>query len=175
MSKKRDKHTAIILSSIVIFMIVLAFASAPLYRIFCEQTGFAGTPKINKSGQTQPTDKKIKVQFIANVHRDLPWKFKPLQSEITVKIGETSLAFYEAENLSDSEIIGMATYNVSPDNAAPYFNKIACFCFEQQLLHPHQKMEMPVQFFIDPEILKDPNLKDLQMITLSYTFFVLSK
>lgn len=156
----------------VIVMLGLAYASVPLYRLICQKTGFGGTPqKSLLVSDMIAGDREITVQFVANTHRNLPWKFRPLQNEIKVRIGENKLAYYYAENISEQPIIGMATYNVSPDKAAIYFNKVQCFCFEQQLLKPKQGMEMPVLFFLNPEFAKDPNLKDVKTITLSYTFF----
>lgn len=156
----------------VIVMLGLAYASVPLYRLICQKTGFGGTPqKSLLASDMIAGDREITVQFVANTHRNLPWKFRPLQNEIKVRIGENKLAYYYAENISEQPIIGMATYNVSPDKAAIYFNKVQCFCFEQQLLKPKQGMEMPVLFFLNPEFAKDPNLKDVKTITLSYTFF----
>lgn len=152
-------------------MLGFAYASVPLYRLFCQKTGFAGTPRVVKAIPKKSSSKTIRVQFVANTNRDLPWVFYPLQNEITLKIGESSMAYYYAENKSSEPIIGMATYNVSPDKAGYYFNKIHCFCFEQQLLKPGEKMQMPLLFFIDPDFLDDPLTKDLPIITLSYTFF----
>lgn len=171
---KKDSHLATILFVMVFAMLGLAYASVPLYRLFCQKTGYGGTPKIGGNlSETAPLTRQITVQFTATTHRDLPWGFKPLQHSITLKIGESGMAYYWAENLSDQPIVGMAIYNVSPDKAAPYFHKIACFCFEEQKLVPHQGMEMPVLFYIDPAFAKDPQLKNLHTITLSYTFFIL--
>lgn len=153
-------------------MLGLAYASVPLYKVFCQRTGFGGTPKIGRFANGKVVNREITVNFVANTHRDLPWEFKPLQRKITLKIGESGLAFYYAKNISDKPIVGMATYNVSPDIAGQYFSKIDCFCFEEQLLGAGEGMDMPVQFFIDPEFANDSMLKDLKEITLSYTFFV---
>ena len=173
---KKDKNLPIILVAMVVGMLGLAYASVPLYRLICQKTGFGGTPqKALLISDQIAGDREITVQFVANTHRNLPWKFRPLQNEIKMRIGENKLAYYFAENTSDHPIIGMATYNVSPDKAAIYFNKVQCFCFEQQLLKPKQGMEMPVLFFLDPEFAKDPNLKDVKTITLSYTFFEFKK
>ncbi len=172
----KDKSLPIILTATVIGMLGLAYASVPLYRLICQKTRFGGTPQKALSISNQIAEgREITVQFVATTHRNLPWKFKPLQNEMKIKIGENKLAYYFAENLSDRSIIGMATYNVSPDKAAIYFNKVQCFCFEQQLLKPNQGMEMPVLFFISPEFADDPNLKDVKTITLSYTFFEYKK
>lgn len=161
------------LIGIVIFMLSLAFASVPIYRAFCQTTGFAGTPRIAKMSElpSKKLERTIKVRFTATVNHDLPWEFKTLQLEKTVKLGQVGLAFYHAKNKASHSITGMATYNVSPEKAGQYFNKVACFCFEQQLLQPGMEMDMPVQFFIDPELDNDPVLDDVKEITLSYTFF----
>jgi cytochrome c oxidase assembly protein subunit 11 len=170
-----SRNLGIVLGGLVATMLVLAYASVPLYRLFCQKTGFGGTTQVAKSASTQVVEREIVVHFNADTHRDLPWKFRPLQTEIKVKVGENALAFYEAHNWSDKPIVGMATYNVSPDKAGIYFNKVACFCFEEQVLSPQQTVEMPVQFFIDPDFAKDPDLKDVNSITLSYTFFRFNK
>ena len=120
-------------------------------------------------------NRSIMVQFTADTNTQLPWKFHPLQNKVTLKIGENGLAFFEVQNLSDQTIVGMATFNVTPEKAAPYFNKIACLCFERQTLNPYERREMPVLFFVDPELAQDPQLDDVKLITLSYTFFRLRK
>lgn len=169
---RNNNSLAIILGAVIAGMLALSYASVPLYRLICQKTGFGGTPqKAILTSDKIVQDHEITVQFVANVHRDLPWEFRPVQHEIKLKIGENGLAYYFARNKSAMPIIGMATYNVSPDKAGIYFNKVQCFCFEQQLLKPGQGMEMPVLFFVDPEFAKDPNTKDLKTITLSYTFF----
>jgi cytochrome c oxidase assembly protein subunit 11 len=169
--KTSHRHLGIILTSLVVTMLAFAYASVPLYRIFCQKTGYGGTTQVAKQNSNQIVDRTITVRFNADVHRDLPWRFRPQQTEIKVKIGENALAFYEAENTASIPIIGMATYNVTPDKAGIYFNKVACFCFEQQTLKPNERVDMPVHFFIDPDYASDPNLKDVHTITLSYTFF----
>lgn len=171
MQKNKDQKTGVILTFVIFFMLAFAYACVPLYRLFCQKTGFAGTPKIVQMGSTKIGSRIIKVQFVGNVHRDLRWDFTPLQDEITIRVGQNALAFYRAKNLTKRPIIGMSTYNVSPDKAAPYFNKVACFCFERQLLSADEEMDMPVQFYIDPDIVNDPDLNDVHLITLSYTFF----
>ncbi|MBM3467808.1 MAG: cytochrome c oxidase assembly protein [Alphaproteobacteria bacterium] len=169
------RHMRVLLISIVVTMLAMAYASVPLYRLFCQKTGYGGTPQIASAPSGKVTDREITVRFNADVHRDLPWQFRPQQTEMKVKVGENALAFFEAENFSDKPICGMATYNVTPDKAAVYFNKVACFCFEEQILSPQQKVEMPVQFFIDSDFALDPDLKDVKTITLSYTFFKYNK
>ena len=169
----RKRGTAIALSSVVAGMVGLAFASEPLYRIFCEVTGYAGTtqvastvPKLNEISQ-----RVVAVRFDANVNSKMPWTFKPVQSEVKVRLGEQALAYFEATNDSDQPLVGTASFNVTPYKAAIHFNKIDCFCFTQQVLKSGETMKMPVTFFIDPELAKDSNADDLRTITLSYTFF----
>lgn len=156
-------------------MFALAFASVPLYKLFCQKTGFGGTPKISAQNSSKVLARTISVRFIANTHRDLPWEFSPMQHTVQLKIGENGLAYYKAKNTSTKSIVGMATYNVTPDAAGQYFNKVFCFCFEEQKLEPGELMEMPVQFFIDPAFADDPQLKNVNEITLSYTFFRFNK
>ena len=152
-------------------MLAFSFASVPLYRIFCQKTGYGGTVKIALQAANNIQNRIIRVRFNADVHRDLPWSFKPLQQETSVYVGETGLAFYQVQNKTDKDITGIATYNVTPDKAGQYFNKIHCFCFEEQIIHAREKADMPVQFFIDPAIMNDPACADIKVITLSYTFF----
>lgn len=154
-------------------MLCLAYASVPLYRIFCKATGYGGTTKKVTNVITNSTDQKIRVYFNSDVMPDLPWEFSPEVNYMDVTIGEQSLAFYYAKNLSEQPSYGMAVYNVTPFKAGKYFNKIACFCFNEQVLLPNQKTAMPVSFFIDNAIMQDSNTKDLGEITLSYTFFKL--
>lgn len=174
--KNKSSSTVIILVSLVVVMLGFSYASVPLYRLFCQKTGYGGTPKIvsNIPGGVQE-GAEITVRFNADVDPHLPWTFTPLQREITARVGGEVLAFYRVQNNSDEPIYGMATYNVTPDRAAPYFNKVACFCFEEQRLGPRQEVDMPVVFFIDPDFSKDPKTADLKTITLSYTFFKIEK
>lgn len=152
-------------------MTALAFASVPLYRLFCQQTGYGGTTQVAIAPTGDIRNRWIRVQFNADVSPDLPWRFVPLQQEMLVRVGESTLAFYEAENISDTPIKGMAIYNVTPDKAGIYFNKVECFCFIEQTLEPKKTVSMPVQFFIDPKFADDQNVDDVTTITLSYTFF----
>ncbi len=172
---KRGQHngrTAFILFTLVGGMVGLSFASVPLYKLFCQVTGYGGTPQISKDAEpTKLSERTITVRFDSNTNPDLPWHFKPVQKEMTVRLGEQVLAFYEAENKSDKKTVGQATYNVTPYKTAIYFNKIDCFCFDEQTLMPGQSVSMPVQFFVDPEIFDDPGTKEVKTITLSYTFF----
>ena len=156
---------------LILGMVMLTFASVPLYNLFCKVTGYGGTTKYTSIASTRVGNKIMKVRFDANVDKSLPWQFKSEQDEVTIRVGENNLVFYTAENKTDKPIIGTAVYNVTPFKAGAYFNKIQCFCFEEQLLKPNQKMIMPVSFFIDPDIENDPNLQDVDTITLSYTFY----
>ena len=172
-TKTRNSRTAIGLLVIVAGMGSFAYASEPLYRLFCQVTGYGGTTQI--ADKTIPAtgvvERVVSVRFDANVNHKLPWRFEPVQKEIRVKIGEQTLAFYEATNVSDKPLVGTATFNVTPYKAATHFSKIDCFCFTEQVLRPGQTVQMPVSFFIDPEIVKDKDVDDLATITLSYTFF----
>lgn len=175
-NRVKRKNTSILLITVIVAMLGLSYAAVPLYRLFCQATGFGGTAKINKTfvekmDQLEVKDKYITVKFTANVSDNLDWVFQPSQQELKILVGETALAFYKAYNASDKPVIGVATYNVTPQKAGYYFNKIQCFCFEEQRLKPNELIEMPVFFFIDPEILDDPKMADVDTITLSYTFF----
>ncbi len=173
MAKRETRNglTAMVLFTVVAGMVGLAFASVPLYRLFCQVTGYGGTPVVNSAGTTAASERTIQVRFDANVNKSLKWRFRPEQSEVTVKLGETALAFYKAENLSSETITGTATFNVTPYKAGPFFAKVDCFCFSEQVLKPGEIVEMPVSFYVDPEIFNDPNARDVHTITLSYTFF----
>lgn len=163
--------------SFTLFFLAVSFASVPIYRAICQRTGWGGTPITDQSKFTSEkmvpvdTDKRIRVQFTAETSRALPWKFIPQQREVYVAPGETALAFYKARNNSDHDITGMATYSVTPDNVAPYFNKIQCFCFEEQRLNAGEEVDMPLFFFIDPEFASDPAMRNIDDIVLHYTFF----
>jgi cytochrome c oxidase assembly protein subunit 11 len=174
---KTARHGVVggILAGLVIAMLGLSYAAVPLYKIFCQVTGYAGTTQRAKLAPEKATDQMISVRFDANISRDLDWQFKPLQRVIKLKIGEEKLAFYTATNNSSEPITGTATFNVTPAVAGSYFNKIACFCFTEQTLQPGESVEMPVSFFIDPDMLNDPDMKSVREITLSYTFFEVKK
>ncbi len=154
----------------------VSYASVPLYKMFCQVTGFGGTTQVadeKKANSVKPVEggEILKVYFMANVHSEMPWTFKPTQNEVRVVPGETALAFYTVKNTADHPVMGVATYNVSPPKAGLYFNKIQCFCFEEQRLGAHEEIDMPVFFFIDPEMVDDPAMENVRNITLSYTFF----
>jgi cytochrome c oxidase assembly protein subunit 11 len=170
--KTRNGVTAVILFGLVAGMTGLAFASDPLYRIFCKVTGYGGTTQVAEApAQSKIIDQMVTVRFDANVNKSLPWRFKPVQNTIKVRLGEQALAFFEATNISDKPLVGTATFNVAPFKAGEYFNKIECFCFTEQVLKPGQTVQMPVTFYVDPAIIKDRNTVDVKTITLSYTFF----
>jgi cytochrome c oxidase assembly protein subunit 11 len=171
----QETRTGLLLGGIALAMLGLAYAAVPLYQLFCQQTGYGGTTQKAVSLPTRQEKRSIRIRFNADTHRDLPWRFQPLQQEITVQAGEVGMAFYRAENQSDEPVIGMSTYNVTPEKAGVYFNKVECFCFIEQRLEAKQIVDMPVQFFIDPDIVNDKNLSDVSTITLSYTFFRLKK
>jgi cytochrome c oxidase assembly protein subunit 11 len=174
--QQNDRTIFYFLIGLSVVMLGMSFAAVPIYRLICQKTGFGGTPQIGLFNVPMPDeDHFIRVRFSATTHRDLPWRFKPKQYEVTAKIGEPTLVFFEAENKSKKDITGMAMYNVSPDKAGIYFGKIQCFCFEQQLLEGGKVMDMPVLFTVSPDILKDDLTKDLKVITLSYTFFEYKK
>lgn len=153
-------------------MVALSFAAVPAYRAFCQVTGWGGTTQRADAEADRVVARDITVRFDATVSQGLAWRFKPEQPSQTLKIGETGLAFYEAENLIDKPVTGRATFNVSPAKAGIYFKKIECFCFTEQTLQPGQKVSMPVTYFIDPALADDKNLDEVQTITLAYTFFV---
>lgn len=166
------RRTGLIAGGVAVAMLGLAYASVPLYRLFCQVTGFGGTTmRVDENAAPNAVDKVIKVRFDANVAPGLAWTFKPVQTQATVRIGERKMAFYQATNLTDKLITGMATYNVSPDTAGGYFMKIHCFCFDQQTLQPGETVDMPVSYYIDPAILEDASARRIDEITLSYTFF----
>jgi cytochrome c oxidase assembly protein subunit 11 len=143
----------------------------PLYRIFCQATGYNGTPQRADRGADKVLDRTITVRFDANVDKHLAWSFVPVKKKMDVKIGETALAFFKATNKSDHPITGSAIFNVSPEQIGPYFNKIQCFCFTRQTLAPGDSKEMPVTFFVDPKMVNDDSTKTLFEVTLSYTFY----
>lgn len=173
-----------VLVSIILIMVGLSYSSVPLYRAFCQMTGYGGTIQVSDlnngiglnagvstSSLNNDEDCLISVKFNSDVHGDVPWEFKPSQGEVIVGLGESTLAFYKVKNLSDQTITGVSTYNVSPHTAGLYFNKVQCFCFDEQRLRPHESLDLPVLFFVDPSIKDDPSLTNTKSVTLSYTFF----
>lgn len=169
---RRRRLTALVLCAGVGGMVGLSFAAVPLYRIFCQVTGYGGTPAVEAARSAGTvSDKSVRITLDANINRDLPWSFKPVDRDFAVRLGEETMAFYEAHNPTDRTITGTAVFNVTPQKAAIYFNKIDCFCFTQQTLEPGQTVSMPVLFYVDPAMLDDDNAFDVQAITLSYTFY----
>lgn len=171
MAVNAQQKTVLQLVGVVLVMGGLAWASVPFYDWFCRVTGFGGVTGVADAGSDIILDRTITVRFDASKDRDMPWEFKPVERQMELKIGETGLAFYEAYNPTDRPIAGMATFNVTPYSAGGYFDKIACFCFNEQILQPGERVQMPVTFFVDPEIVEDPDAKYVHTITLSYTFY----
>lgn len=168
-----NARLAVILLGIVIGMVGMSFAAVPLYQIFCQVTGYGGTTQRAAANGSQIIDRVVTVRFDSNIASGLPWQVKPAHA-IEQNIGETSLINFTATNLSDKTVKGQAGFNVTPERAALYFNKIECFCFTEQTLAPGETVEMPVTFFVDPEIDDDPELDTVREITLSYTFYPLN-
>ena len=174
MAGKRSKNRAfaVTLFAFAGAMVGLSFASVPLYKLFCQVTGFGGTPRVGAAADLMPvSEHTITVLFDANVNESLSWRFRPVQRRMRVRAGENVLAFYRASNLTGGPLTGTATYNVTPYKAAPYFSKVDCFCFTEQRLEAGQVAELPVSFYVDPAIFSDPDTREVRSITLSYTFF----
>ena len=152
-------------------MLGLAYAAVPLYEAFCKATGFNGTPLVAQEGERPIVARTVQVRFDSNVDPNLSWRFEPLQREVKVQLGEEKLVHFRATNVSQRPIVGTATYNVTPERSAAWFNKVQCFCFTEQLLQPGQSVDMPVVFFVDAEMDKDRRYDDIRTITLSYTFY----
>jgi cytochrome c oxidase assembly protein subunit 11 len=169
-----NRRVAMMAAAFALAMLGLGYAAVPFYRLFCQVTGFNGTPMRASAEQARAAravaGTTMSIRFDANVEPSMKWAFRPEKDTITVPLGQRNLAFFEAENLTDQPMTGQASYNIEPEQAAPYFLKIQCFCFTRQTLQPHQKVRMPVTFFVDPKILNDPDASDVQQITLSYTF-----
>ncbi len=174
-STNANKRLAAALFALTAVMAGLSFAAVPLYRLFCQSTGYDGTPKRAEAASIKTLDGEITVRFDANVSSALGWTFQPAQREMRLKIGENALAFYTAANSSATPLTGTATFNVTPEIAGIYFSKVECFCFKEQRLEPGQKADLPVSFFIDPAIVNDPDASGIREITLSYTFFKTNK
>jgi cytochrome c oxidase assembly protein subunit 11 len=157
--------------SLVVVMGGLAWASVPFYDWFCRVTGFGGVPQQVTAGSDDILDQTVKVRFDGTLNSNMAWEFKPVVREMEVRIGETALAFYEAYNPTNRPIAGQASYNVTPYTAGAFFDKIECFCFQEQVLAPGERVQMPVSFFVDPEIVNDRDGRCVHTITLSYTFY----
>jgi cytochrome c oxidase assembly protein subunit 11 len=173
MNAQRRRNLKVVVPCLVFIgmMIGLVAYSPTLYRLFCAATGFGGTTQRTDSSQGTVSERMITVRFDSNVAPELPWRFEPVQREVKVHLGEQQLVFFAAENLTDQAIVGRATFMVTPETTGIYFNKIQCFCFDEERLNAHQKVDMPVVFFIDPALANDPETRDVGTITLSYTFF----
>lgn len=171
--KRSSTVTALALTGVVAVMLGVSFWSPTLYRLFCEATGFAGTPKTeNVQRSTQTVASEVTVRFDANVNSALGgWRFQPVQRQVRLRLGEEVLVHYTATNTSDEPLTGTATFNVVPEKAAPFFSKLECFCFTEQTLAPGQEVSMPVVFYVDPGLVEDPTTRDVSAITLSYTFY----
>ncbi|MDG1336927.1 MAG: cytochrome c oxidase assembly protein [Tateyamaria sp.] len=165
------KKTVLQTVGLVVFMGGLAWASVPFYDWFCRVTGFGGTTGVSEVASGEILDQTIKVRFDASLERNMPWQFTPMAREMKLRIGETGLAFYEAYNPTDKPVAGSASYNVAPYSAGGFFTKIDCFCFQEQVLAPGERVQMPVTFYVDPEIVTDRDAKYVHTITLSYTFY----
>ncbi|MBJ7254237.1 MAG: cytochrome c oxidase assembly protein [Sphingomonadaceae bacterium] len=173
-----NAKTGFLAAALAVSMVGVGFAAVPLYRIFCQVTGFGGTTMRVDAAQAAtvaPTNKTIVIRFDANHRGDLPWDFKPERPTDTVTIGAKDMSIFLAKNLSGEVVTGTATFNVTPELAGKYFNKIQCFCFTEQSLKPGQQVRMPVLYYVDPKIMTDPETKDIEEITLSYTFYPVEK
>ncbi|XP_019548575.3 cytochrome c oxidase assembly protein COX11, mitochondrial [Aedes albopictus] len=174
--RHRIRTTIYYVAAAGVLTVGMSYAAVPLYRMFCQAYSYGGTTSQGHDAEKVESmqrikDRVIKIRFNADLGAAMRWNFKPQQPEINVVPGETALAFYTAKNPSDQPVIGISTYNVVPFEAGQYFNKIQCFCFEEQQLNPHEEVDMPVFFYIDPEIMDDPKMELVDSITLSYTFF----
>ena len=168
---RRHRKVGLWCAAVVVGMVGASYAAVPLYRMLCELTGFDGTPQRASAPSDVVLDRTVNVRFDANTAPGFPWRFEPEQPTVDVKIGETTLAFYRATNTSDHAVTGTSTFNVLPEQAAVFFNKLECFCFKEQTLEPGQSMDLPVSFFVDPRIVHDKDAGGTTHITLSYTFY----
>ena len=169
--RRRNATTVALLGAVVLGMVGLSFASVPLYRLFCQATGFGGTTQRAAAAPAEIADAIVTVRFDAETASDLGWEFRPLQSEVRVHPGEQREVFFRAVNRSAEAVTGTATFNVTPTKSGIYFDKLQCFCFNEQRLGPGESRDMGVVFFVDPDLLKDPGTRDVRTITLSYTMF----
>jgi len=169
--QRQHRKVALLLSALVVGMVGMAYAAVPLYDLFCRVTGYGGTTNTADFAPVSVIDRTMTIRFDSNINRGLAWEFKPVELSQEIKVGESGLAFYQARNLTDETLVGTATYNVTPQSAGYYFNKIDCFCFTEQVLRPGETVDMPVTYFVDPEIEDDKNLDHVTTITLSYTFY----
>jgi cytochrome c oxidase assembly protein subunit 11 len=167
---RRNARVALICAGAFFGMIGAAYAAVPIYKAFCQLTGFDGTPRKAEVAPAQALDKTLTIRFDANV-RDLPWDFRTKQTSQVARIGETKVAFFEVKNRSDKPITGRAVFNVVPEQAGPYFQKLDCFCFSDQTIQPGQTVDMPVLYFVDPKYASDFETRNKSEVTLSYTFY----
>jgi cytochrome c oxidase assembly protein subunit 11 len=167
----KNKRLAFTAAGLVAGMLGLSYASVPLYSLFCKVTGFGGTTQVATAGPEAATSHEMSIRFDANIASNLAWRFHPAETTRKVKVGDVTMVHYVARNTSDKPTTGSAVFNVTPPEAGIYFNKIECFCFTKQTLQPGQNVELPVQFFVDPAILEDPDTRAISEITLSYTFY----
>ena len=165
------RRTALAVLGMVAVMLGLAYAAVPLYRVFCRATGYGGTPQVASAGAAERGARTLSVRFDANVAPGLPWRFEPETPEMTVRTGQTVTVFFKVRNMAGRDTAANAQYNITPDVGGFYFDKIACFCFDEQRLGPDETAELPVVFFLDPKLEADPTMKDVDSLTLSYTFF----
>ncbi|MBK5927483.1 cytochrome c oxidase assembly protein [Rhodobaculum claviforme] len=163
-------RTATAATSVALFMAGMGWAAVPLYDLFCRVTGYGGTTGVAAADSDRILEQTVRIRFDASRARDFPWEFRPMERTMEVRIGETALAFYEAYNPTDEPIAGVASYNVTPYAAGRYFMKIHCFCFEYQVLQPGERVQMPVSFYVDPDMVGDREARGVRQITLSYTF-----
>lgn len=169
MAGNGNRRTAVWLVGVAVVMVGLSFAAVPLYDLFCRVTGYGGTTNVAEAAPGEVLERTVTVRFDANTAPDMPWNFRPMTRTMDVRIGETALVFYEAENPTDEPVAGSASYNVAPYSAGSFFAKIACFCFELQVLGPGERIEMPVSFYVDPALVDDAEARHVSHITLSYT------
>jgi len=170
-----NTRVALVCAGLIVAMVGLTYASVPLYRLFCQATGYGGTTQVATQGSATRGERTLTVRFDANVDRGLPWSFAPETPALKVRTGETQTVFYKVTNRSDREWTAIAAYNVSPDQSGIYFNKISCFCFNEQKLGPGETAEWPVVFYLDPALEKDEVMTKVDSVTLSYTFFASKK
>jgi cytochrome c oxidase assembly protein subunit 11 len=171
MAMDKKAKFGIIAALVPIAMVGASYASVPLYQLFCQVTGYGGTTRVATAAASTVLTRPIKVRFDANVAPGVPWDFAPEKADVDLKLGENGLAFYKVTNTSDRAVTAVATYNVTPHKAGPYFQKLECFCFQDRTLQPGETMELPVIFYVDPALATDKNVKEVNEITLSYTFF----
>lgn len=171
MPRDPNARMAVKLAGVAAVMVSLSFAAVPFYDWFCRVTGYGGTTNVAETASDEILDRTVTIRFDSNVEPGMPWEFKPVERQVTLRIGETGLAFYEAYNPTDRTVAGTASYNVAPDAAGYYFTKIDCFCFEQQVLAPGERVLMPVSFYVDPEMVTSRDASKVKHITLSYTFY----